>query len=248
VAEDRGTLIRLQHLLVVEGADGKPVVIKHWRQDWRYEPPDLLVYTGMNHWRLEIVPEADRGGAWSQTVFQTDDSPRYGGIGRWRYEDGVARWTSSESLRPLARRDAVRHPPYDHYEGINRHALTPTGWVHEQHNAKIGTRDGKTVTFVHETVLNTYTRAGDFPVAAADAYWTRTKDYWAGVRALWEREIARNGGIAVMEEAENGSVTGPKLMGLADEIAEGTLSGEAAIARAGAVIAGRNRLTASAAP
>ena len=48
----------------------------------------------------------------------------------------MARWTSDETRRPLARRDAVRHPVYDHYLGVNRHALTPDGWVHEQDNAK----------------------------------------------------------------------------------------------------------------
>src|SRR5687767_3778000 len=35
VVEDRGDFISLQHILVVED-DGKPVVVKHWRQDWTY--------------------------------------------------------------------------------------------------------------------------------------------------------------------------------------------------------------------
>ena len=37
VIEDTGTKIVLQHLLVV-GAEGEEFVIKHWRQDWEYEP------------------------------------------------------------------------------------------------------------------------------------------------------------------------------------------------------------------
>jgi hypothetical protein len=243
VVEDTGTKISLQHLLVVtvpESEDSdkdKTIVIKHWRQDWVWQPAKVLSYRGEGQWVLADVPEAARTGAWSQTVWQTDDSPRYGGVGRWSYADGVTRWMSSETLRPLARRDAVRHPAYGWYVGTNRHALTPTGWVHEQDNAKVGTKDGKTVTYAHEVVLNTYRKEGGFDVKAAEAYWAATKGYWAAVRADWDAAIERNGGIAVTEEAENGSVTGPRLMGLADEIVEGKTTEAAAIAEAAKVIA-----------
>lgn len=223
VIEDRGSVIRLQHLLVVEDK-GKTIVVKHWRQDWSYEPASVLVYKSANCWALKDVAVGARNGMWSQTVWQTDDSPRYGGLGRWAYEDGVARWVSDETLRPLARRDATRHPPYDHYVGTNRHALTPTGWVHEQDNAKIGKRDGANATYVHEVVLNSYDHFDAFPVAAADDYWAKTKDYWADVRVAWDRTIAAKKSIRVQEEAENGTVDGPRLMGLAEDIAAGKTS------------------------
>lgn len=238
VIEDTGTHIVLQHLLVAD-MKGTPLVIKHWRQDWTYEPTEILNYTSMNHWTTQSVPAAARRGAWSQTVWQTDDSPRYGGVGRWDYSDGVARWTSDATWRPLARRDATRHPPYDHYIGTNRHAITPSGWVHEQDNAKIGPHSGTVTTYTHEVVLNTYARDKNEALdAAADAYWARTRDYWAQVRSMWDRAIARGHGIAVTEEAENGSVTGPKLMGLADDIATGKIDTAAAVAQAQQVIAG----------
>lgn len=237
VIEDSPGVIRLQHLLVVEDHDGKPVVVKHWRQDWVYEPQTVLTYRAAGQWRLAEVPAAARAGAWSQTVWQTDDSPRYGGVGRWVYDDGVARWTSDETWRPLARRDAVRHPVYDHYVGTNRHALTPTGWVHEQDNAKIGQRAGAPATFVHEVVLNTYQRADDFPVAAADAYWAKTKDYWATVRAAWDEAIQRKQGVAVTEEAESGTVLAPRLMGMADDIVAGKTTTDKAAAEARKLIA-----------
>jgi hypothetical protein len=233
VIEDTGRVIKLQHLLVVEH-DGKTMVIKHWRQDWTYEPTEVLTYSSLNRWTVTPVPAAARKGAWSQTVWQTDDSPRYGGVGQWRFDGGVARWMSDETARPLARRDAVRHPPYDHYVGTNRHAITPNGWVHEQDNAKIGMRDGKPITFTHEVVLNTYARVTGIPnlVAAGETYWARTRDYWAQVRTAWDAAIARGHGISVEEKAENGSVTGPKLMGLADDIAQGKITTEAAIVQA----------------
>jgi hypothetical protein len=197
----------------------------------------VLTYKGRGRWVLEPVAAADRADAWSQTVWQTDDSPRYGGVGRWTYDDGVARWMSQPTPRPLARRDAVRHPVYDRYVGTNRHALTPVGWVHEQDNAKIGAKDGQSVTFVHEVVLNTYSRSDKFPVKAADDYWAATKAYWASVRAAWDEAIARGQGVTVAEEAQNGSVTGPKLMELADAIVAGKTSTDKAVAEARALIA-----------
>jgi len=231
VAVDTGDVIYLQHLLVAE-ADGKTMVVKHWRQDWTYQPRQVLTYASLNTWKVVPVTAPARAGAWSQTVWQTDDSPRYGGVGRWQHDAGVSRWMSDATLRPLARRDAVRHPPYDHYDGTNRHALTPSGWVHEQDNAKIGTRDGKPVTFAHEAVLNSYARDTTFSVAAADAYWEATKTYWARVRGLWDEVIARGHGVTVTEEAQNGSVTGPHLMELADRIAAKQIAIEAAVADA----------------
>lgn len=233
--DDTGNVIRLQHILVVED-HGQPVIVKHWRQDWTYQPRSVLQYQRSGEWRLNTVSSRDRTGAWSQTVWQTDDSPRYGGTGVWDHSDGVSSWTSERTLRPLARRDAVRHPAYDHYRGINRHSITPTGWVHEQDNAKIGVHNGASATFVHEAVINTYDRASDFPIQAGDNYWAHTRDYWAAVRTEWDRVVATRGGIRVTEEAENGSVTGPRLMGLADNIVSGSITTAPAIEQARAVI------------
>lgn len=236
VVIDTPDVIGLQHLLVVEGENKKPMVIKHWRQDWAWQPATVLSYVGRGQWSLLPVPAAARKGAWSQTVYQTDDSPRYGGLGRWRYDDGVARWMSGETSRPLARRDATRKPPYDHYIGTNRHALTPTGWVHEQDNAKIGTKDGTQQTFAHEVLHNSYVPASDFPVAAADDYLAKTKDYWAAVRADWAQVIARDKGLRLGEEADAGSVTGHQLMLLADDIVSGETTTDAAKAEAARLI------------
>ncbi|MDO7840703.1 DUF6607 family protein [Sphingomonas immobilis] len=234
---DTGRTIVLQHLLVVTDDAKKTFVIKHWRQDWVYEPATVLTYAGQGTWRLEDVPAAMRAGRWSQTVWQTDDSPRYGGWGQWTEEGGVRRWRSNWTWRPLARRDAVRHPPYDRYLGINRHSPSPAGWIHWQDNIKEGLVDGKLVPFVQESVLNTYVKDSAFDVASADTYWKATKDYWAAVRADWDAAITRGKGVKVAEVAETGSASGSRLMGFADDVQAGKLKTADAVAKARAVIA-----------
>ena len=236
VIADTGTFISLQHTLVAEHG-GEVMIIKHWRQDWTYEPETVLTYTGPDTWSLTPVADAHRAGAWSQTVWQTDDSPRYGGVGRWDYSNGVASWESRTS-RPLARRDATRSPPYDVYNALNRHVITPAGWVHEQDNFKIRTRDGERVTVVHEFGVNTYTRFDDYNVAAGDAYWTATADYWAAVRGFWDTAIAAgDGAVHVDEQADWGSEVSEALMTLAGQVQEGETTTEAAIEQARTIIA-----------
>ena len=235
VIEDTGRKIVLQHILVGE-VNGQLHLTKHWRQDWTYEPANFLVYEGPNRWKLESTPAALRSGRWSQTVWQTDDSPRYGALGEWTSEGGVQRWRSRWTWRPLARRDAIRNPVYDRYMAINRHSPTPTGWIHWQDNMKMGMKEGKLVPIVQESTLNSYTRFDGFNAAAADAYWAKTKDYWAAVRTAWEASIVANNGIYVPEDAQMGSAASERLMTYADEINKGRLSTSQAIIQARLVI------------
>lgn len=239
VIQDDGRFISLQHILVMEH-EGEPIVIKHWRQDWTYEPETVLTYAGPNRWTLTPVAAQDRAGAWSQTVWQTDDSPRYGGVGRWSHENGVAQWTSNETWRPLARRDAVRDPVYDRYVGTNRHALTPSGWAHLQDNVKIGPAQGDDAgltAYVQEDVVNTYVHFDGYDPGPGDDYWAATADYWAEVRQAWDQAIAAGNGVHVEEEAQNGSVTGPTLMGLANRIQSGEITTADAVEQARQAIA-----------
>jgi len=240
VVEDSGRKIVLQHLLVID-VEGTTHIIKHWRQDWEYEPARVLVYSDRNAWRWEDVPAAMRTGRWSQTVYQVDDSPRYGGWGQFETQAGVRRWRSNWTWRPLARRDAVRNPVYDRYYSINRHQNTPDGWIHWQDNTKMGLRDGKLVPIVQEYVLNSYTGFDDYNVQAADDYWAATKDYWAAVRAAWDNVAATKGGIAIQEEAETGTVISGRLLEIADAIQAGSMTSAAAIAEARRLIDANTR-------
>ncbi|MEE4288014.1 MAG: DUF6607 family protein [Erythrobacter sp.] len=238
VIEDTGTKIVLQHLLVV-GTKDDPYVVKHWRQDWQYEPTEILTYTGGDGWEMKPVPEAMRAGRWSQTVYQVDDSPRYAGWGEWETTNGVKRWRSNWTTRPLARRDAVRDPIYDRYRGINRHQITPKGWIHWQDNTKMmPAKDGsdELVPVVQEYVLNTYERFDDYNVAAAETYWAKTSDYWAAVRAKWDEVAEANGGLRIPQNPEVGTTIAGDLLKMADAILKGETSSDEATAKALALI------------
>lgn len=236
VIEDTGRFISLQHMLVAEHG-GEAHVIKHWRQDWTYEPEHVLVYAGQGRWNQEAVPAEQRRGAWSQTVWQVDDSPRYGGVGRWLDNAGVRRWESAPNWRPLARRDATRSPRYDRYLAVNRHASTPDGgWIHWQDNQKMGLVDGQVVPFVQESLLNTYTPFADYNVAAADTYWAASRDYWAAVRAEWARAENADRGITLTEEPQMGNTIAGRLFEMGTEVAEGRMQTPAAIAEAQRII------------
>jgi hypothetical protein len=231
VIEDTGRKIVLQHLLVVE-QDGESHVIKHWRQDWEYEPEKALVYSDTNEWSWQPLDERTRNGRWSQTVYQVDDSPRYASYGEFETQGGIRRWRSNWTWRPLARRDAIRNPVYDRYYGINRHQPTPSGWIHWQDNMKMGQANGQLQPVVQEYVLNTYTRFSDYDTKAADDYWAATKGYWAAIRAQWDQVAASKGGIAIQEEAQTGTVIAGRLLEIADEIRAGSTSESAGIAEA----------------
>ena len=236
VVYDKGDRISLQHILVMEH-EGQVMVIKHWRHDWVYQPQTVLTYAGPNRWTLTEVPEAERTGAWSQTVWQIDDSPRYGGVGRWTYDNGLSAWTSNATWRPLARRDAVRNPVYDRYLGTNRHILTPDGWVHIQDNMKMsGKGGGEPVAIVQEDVINTYDRSTSYSPQAGDDYWTKTQGFWSAVRDAWDAAIAAHNGIHLQEIGETGSVTGTPLMDLAQQIADGETTEAEAVAKARVLI------------
>lgn len=238
VIEDTGTRIVLQHLLVV-GGEENPYVVKHWRQDWQYEPTEILTYQGGDTWEMTPVPEAMRAGRWSQTVYQVDDSPRYAGWGQWETTNGVKRWRSNWTTRPLARRDATRSPVYDRYVGINRHQLTPNGWIHWQDNTKMMPApdgSGELVPVVQEYVLNTYERFDGYNVAAAEAYWAKTADYWNAVRAKWDEVAETTGGIRIAQEANYGTDVAAELLKLADAIKQGETPAEEATAKAVALI------------
>ena len=99
VIADEGDFISLQHLLLVGDLED-PFVVKHWRQDWAYEPDRLMAYRGFGAWEMDDLSADQSHGAWSQTVYQVDDSPRYAGIARWEHAPEASTWEPARSWRP----------------------------------------------------------------------------------------------------------------------------------------------------
>jgi hypothetical protein len=188
VAEDRPDFIALQHILVMRmqpagGRVSEPFVVRHWRQEWRYEPQSLLAYEGANTWARRALGAEESRGAWVQSVLQVDDSPRYAARGRWQHGGGVSTWISDETWRPLPRREFSVRKDYDVLVGTNRHTITLQGWVQEENNLKLVLEDRRTIA--REYGVARYERIRDYDFGAGEKYYSRTEPFWSEVRAAW---------------------------------------------------------------
>ncbi|MEO1040522.1 MAG: DUF6607 family protein [Pseudomonadota bacterium] len=208
--EDSGDFISLQHLLMV-GPEEEPIVIKHWRQDWAYEPSRLMAYRGFNRWEMLDITAEDAAGAWSQTVYQVDDSPRYAALAAWAHAPNASTWEPPVSWRPLPRRDGTTRDDYDVIAAVNRHTVTDWGWTHEQDNQKVVLRDELAHEVVREFGLNTYRRADLQRDDAVHAYWESTGAFWGEVREAWDAIMASNDSFHVDDDAEGTRLYGPVL-------------------------------------
>ncbi|MEO8010397.1 MAG: DUF6607 family protein [Dokdonella sp.] len=220
VVEDKGNSIMLQHILVMK-MDDDVRVIKHWRQDWHFEPTQRLRYRGNGRFETEAIDADSARGAWVQVVYEVDDAPRYSGIGRWQHSGSVDAWTSDPSLRPLPRREYTRRTDYQAIEAINRHTLTPGGWVHEQDNTKIAIdANGVQRAIARERGINSYARITDFDFTAGRVYLRKTGAYWADVRNAWQAGFARKPGFD-LSPRPNGEPRIKELFAQAERVGNG---------------------------
>jgi len=204
-AEDRPDFIALQHILLMRlaGKESEPLVQRHWRQEWRYEAQKLLAYEGANTWAVKPVAEGERRGAWTQTVLQVDDSPRYAARGRWEHSESNSTWISDETWRPLPRREFSVRKDYQVLVGTNRHTVTPLGWVQEENNLKLILADKRTLG--REYGVARYDRIRDFDFEPARRYFTATEPFWAEVRAAW-RDLEGKGRFALRAQPDQGNL------------------------------------------
>lgn len=197
VVADQPKFVSLQHVIVMffktdSGETHGPMVVKHWRQDWRYEDRELHVYRGHSRWSRQQLDAKEVSGAWSQAVYQVDDSPRYEAIGRWEHFHNYSSWESARTWRPLPRREFSVRNDYQVLIGRNRHTITPQGWVHEEDNLKVrlntdGTPTEENPVLARELGLNRYEHIVDHKFDAGDEYWRQTQAFWREVRAGWQR-------------------------------------------------------------
>jgi hypothetical protein len=180
-------------------------VQKHWRQDWQYEKPELLVYAGNDVWEHRAVAPEDAAGTWAQSVYQVDDSPRYEAQGTWQHYADFSTWLSDTTWRPLPRRESSVRDDYDVLEGANRHTIVHNGWVQEEENYKVvlgndGTRVAEQPYLAKELGVNRYERIKDFDWSAGDAYWQQTASFWADVRQVWQEYFDAQPQLKIVEE------------------------------------------------
>jgi hypothetical protein len=126
----------LQHLLFAG-----PQPVPHWHEVWTWHPAEET-------WTQEV-----RGGA-----PHPGSELRYRCTGSWV----MNRWEchAGQSAKPL--RDADRD--YEWLDRRNILLVTPDGWVHNQHNAKM--RSGEEIV-AHELGWNVYRRLEDRACGAA---------------------------------------------------------------------------------
>lgn len=235
VDRDEPGFVSLVHILemrIVE-KDGKvsePFVTKHWRQDWRYEPEAIVEYLGKDRWQRRPVPEAERRGAWVQTVYQVDESPRYASLGRWQHNASFSSWLSGDTWRPLPRREWSVRKDYDTLIGTNRHTIHPTGWTQEENNLKArldGQRqpDAAFPYLGREVGMARYERLKTADFAAADRYYTATRGFWHEVLAAWDASFVKHGTLTLKGPVDKLGLFVP-LFERADEIEAGQAKGE----------------------
>ncbi len=199
---DADDKIVIQHILQV-GNPAKPMIVKHWRQDWLYENTDLYVYNGDNNWTFEKKEANEVSGQWTQKVFQVDDSPRYEGSATWVHVDGKSYWENTTPA-PLPRREYTKRADYNITMRGNRHEITSEGWVHDQDNAKVMRKAGEDdFVLAKEKGYNTYVKVPNERCQAAADWWVEHYDKWVTVRSKWDEVFVRNTDLTLKEKVDN---------------------------------------------
>jgi len=201
VVENTPNRIVLQHILQTSRG-----IVKHWRQDWEYENRQLWEYEKDMVWIKRKLSEREVQGKWTQRVFQVDDSPRYEAIGEWVHIGNLSQWESAPTRRPLPRREYTTRDDYNVMMAKNRHALTPTGWVHEQDNFKLYISEAGEEVIAREFGLNTYNHADENKLEEARSWWQENHKVWKDVRTVWAQIFKSQERIALAEQIEDKSL------------------------------------------
>lgn len=204
VVEDTGDFISMQHLLVV-GQGDKVHVVKHWRQDWRFQAEAGYDFQGDNVWQPMVFDAEEVKGAWVQSVYQVDDSPRYWGLGKWEHRDGVSTWSGATN-RPLPRREFSKRSDYQVLGAVNTHVVTDAGWMHYQSNHKVDKTHADAPVISLESGTNTYARTTKTDFSEARDYWENTGKYWEEVRSAWADVYGKNETITLAKRWKGGQM------------------------------------------
>lgn len=206
---ERPDALFLQHVLVVPGG-----ALKHWRQEWIYEPQDLFDFKGDGLWEKRRLSRKEARGKWVQRVYEVDDSPRYEGLGPWVHTDGKSYW-ESEAWSPLPRREFTTRSDYNVLARRNRQQLTDSGWIHEQDNQKLQVEGAKRTPLVLEKGMNTYRRVEEARCDAARRWWQENKSTWHQVQEVWHEIYLQSDRLHLLRE-KNGIPLWQRLFNLTE--------------------------------
>ncbi|MES2278462.1 MAG: DUF6607 family protein [Bacteroidota bacterium] len=211
ISEDSPKKIVIQHLLVT----GDSSVIKHWREDWVYEEPNMLAFDQNNTWKMTQLKSEEVKGRWVQKVFQVDDSPRYESIGTWVHVDGRHQW-QSETDSPLPRREFTKRSDYNVLRRGNRVYLTDKGWMYEQDNKKMIRSATGDKLLAQEKGYEEFTKADPKEFAYAQGWWKQQQSYWTDVRLVWDDIYAKHP-VIKLENKKDGKLLFERLFDLGDQ-------------------------------
>lgn len=209
--------ISLQHLLVITDT----MIVKHWREDWTYEDPQLFVYKGDKTWEKTALKPEQVKGKWTQTVWEVSEAPRYQGVSEWIKTDGKTIWENTADA-PLPRREYSTRSDYNVLKRGNRIIINEEGWIHDQDNQKIIRENGTDKLLVEEKGVNSYKRIDDKQCAGGLAYWKKNKLYWAKVKAVWDDYMAKHSTVTIKDKVD-GKYLHEYLFAQAKEFANGKI-------------------------
>lgn len=196
VIRDEENYISLQHILVINDR----FVVKHWRQDWKYENTNFLLFEKEGVWKRHQISEEKAAGTWTQIVYQVDDSPRYQSFGTWVFVDDRRFW-ETQADAPLPRRQETR-TDYNVLVRNSRIEHSGYGWIMDQDNQKVNRDDsGNDTLIVWEKGMEIQTR-GDYNIQPAIEYWNKAGKYWETVRNIWSEITAEVDELRLNEKVD----------------------------------------------
>lgn len=199
ILEDSPNKIVIQHLLVMRGDS---MIIKHWREDWTYEDPQLFAYDKDNTWRKVTLSANDTKGKWTQKVYQVDDSPRYQAIGTWVHVDGRHQWQSNTDS-PLPRRESSERDDYNVLNRGNNLYLTTNGWMFEQDNKKIIRSATGDKILALEKGMEEFVKTDPKSFGYAQTWWKEQESFWKDARETWAAVFAENTVLKLALKVDN---------------------------------------------
>ena len=178
------------------GEDGEvmgPVVMKHWRQDWDFEPRAHWSSSGTDSGKIGNSPAPNGEATGSRASFRSTTAP------------ATACEVAGATMR-ASRSGRVRKPGALFREGVlGTIGLPSTCGDKSNHNQPLGvdpqpgqSEGGLAGAEDWGVSKNSLARSGasidmsglDFDFSEGDAYWTASQEFWTDVRAGWKDRVS----------------------------------------------------------